>query len=116
MSREIDATASRRPPRLNRSRQSFPATGGLRALDNGLAVRHGAEFAHIRLVGAGNRQGDRLGAGREQQPIEGYAAPVGQHYLVRPWIDFGHSGLEPQLRAVKAGARKAIPLRRSKQA
>jgi hypothetical protein len=35
---------------------------------------------------------------------------------VRPWIDFGHSGLEPQLRAVKAGARKAIPLRRSKQA
>ena len=43
----------------------------LGALDDGAAVGERAQRVDMRLVGAGNRQPHRLGAGRQQQPVVG---------------------------------------------
>ena len=54
----------------------------------------------MRLVGAGDRETDRLGAGCEQQPVVGDRAPVGERDRARLHIDAGDVRLEPQVDAV----------------
>ena len=72
----------------------------LGALDDRPAIGERAQRVDMRLVGARDRQADRLGAGREQQPVVGDRAPVGEHDLARTRIDAGDVRLEPQIDAV----------------
>ena len=59
------------------------------ALDDRPAVGERAQREDVRLVGAGDRQANRLGAGREQQPVVRDRAPVGERDLARAHIDAG---------------------------
>ena len=70
------------------------------ALDDGPAVGERAQRADMRLIGARDRQANRLGAGGEQQPVVRDLAPVGERDLARTRVDTGDVRLEPQVDAV----------------
>ena len=59
----------------------------LGALDDGAAVGERAQRVNMRLVGARDRQPDRLGAGREQQPVVGEPCSIGERDLARARVD-----------------------------
>ena len=81
-----------------------------RRLDDGAAVGKGAQDMDMRLLGAGDRQFDWLGAGREQQPVEWQPVAIAQRHAARLRIDRGHIGVEPE---VDAGVRVVILAGRS---
>ena len=55
--------------------------------DDGAAVGERAQRMDVRLVGAGDRQPHRLGAGREQQPVVGDALAARDRDLARLGVD-----------------------------
>ena len=86
-------------PDKARAQHDCPARR-LGTLDDRPAVRERAQRAYVRLVGARDRQADRLGAGCEQQPIVRNLAPVGERDLARARVDTGDVRLETQVDAV----------------
>lgn len=72
----------------------------LGTFDDGPAVGERAQSADMRLVCARDRQADRLRAGREEQPVIGEIAPVGERDVARTRIDPGDVDFETQIDAV----------------
>ncbi len=70
-----------------------------RRLDDGAAVGNGAQGVHVRLVRARNLQFDRLGAGREQQPVERQLVAIAERDGARLRIDRCNVGVEPEIDA-----------------
>jgi hypothetical protein len=73
------------------------AARAFRPLDDGAAIDERAQRMDVRLVGAGNRQPHRLGAGRQQQAVEGDSSAAGDGDVARPGVDREDIGLEPQV-------------------
>ncbi len=80
--------------------QHNSAAGRLGALDDGAAVGARAQRVDVWLVGAWDRQPDRLGAGRQQQPVVGDPAPAGKQDFMRARVDAGDIRAQSQLDAV----------------
>ena len=68
------------------------ALGVLRIGDDGAAVGERAQRMHMRLVGAGDRQAHRLGAGGEQQAVVRHGLAVAERDLARLGVDRGDIG------------------------
>ena len=61
------------------------ALGRLRLRDDGAAVGERAQRVDVRLVGAGDVELDRLGAGGQQQLVEFQLAAVAERQLFALW-------------------------------
>ena len=68
--------------------------------DDGPAVGQAAQRVDVRLVGARDRQADRLGAGRQQQAVVGDLAAIGEDHLAGTRIDGGDVRLETKIDGV----------------
>src|SRR5262245_51243667 len=66
-------------------------------VDDRLAVAERAERVHVWLVGAGDREANRLGPRCQQQSVVGDRAPIRELDLPPPHIDAGDFRLEPQI-------------------
>ena len=66
-------------------------------VDDGAAIGERAQRMDMRLIGAGNRQPHRLGAGRQQQPVVGDRSAAGEDDIARLGVDRDDIGLEPQV-------------------
>ena len=98
ISRARSAAATSSPMKLAPSTTARRAVLG--PLDDRAAVGERTQHAHMRQVRAGDRQADRLGAGREQQPVVSDPRAIAKHDLARTRVDASDVRLEPKLDAV----------------
>ena len=55
--------------------------------DDGAAIRKRSERIDLRLIGAGYRQPNRLGASRQQQPVIGHVLAASNHDFAFLYVD-----------------------------